>query len=457
MQVVADRYRLDSERGTGGTATVWLVHDLVLDRPAALKLLHPVERGADSRRERLRTEARSLAVLDHPHVVRVWDFGQHDGHDFIVMEYLERGSLADRLAAEGPLPPAEATDLLIQVLDALQAAHSAGIVHRDVKPGNVLIRGDGQAALCDFGIARTASGGGETLTGVALGSIGFMAPEQRIDPRLVGPQADLYAAACTLYNLLTADTPVDLYLAPDSSPRWDAVPLPLRPVLRRATRSEPSARFQTATEMVDALRSVQSALDHLPAASSRMVTPPPGYAVTRGGEPEPSVHAEHRVRDLGLDDYGWAHRQRAPVGRTALWVGLAVTLAATGVSVILGPLHDQLRIELPEPVPEPPPAIVAPALAGTWQGTFDGYRGTMVLHGTASALTGEVAVHLGSHELRTRVAGGLDPGGQLTLIETSVTEPAIYSATLGRTGLILEGSLTRHEQPPVPFALVRME
>src|SRR5262245_52415839 len=154
MAVVGERYRLDRELGTGGTATVWLAHDLVLNRPAAVKLLIATDR-AEARRERLRTEARALAALDHPHVVRVFGLGEHEERDYIVMEYLERGSLADRLALEGPLAPTEAVDLVLQVLEALQAAHAAGIVHRDVKPGNVLIRADGTAALCDFGIART--------------------------------------------------------------------------------------------------------------------------------------------------------------------------------------------------------------------------------------------------------------------------------------------------------------
>lgn len=436
---------------------MWLVHDLVLNRPAALKLLHPVERGADSRRERLRNEARALAVLDHPHVVRVYDLGEHEGRDYIVMEYLDRGSLADRLVAAGPVPPSEAVSLVIQVLDALAAAHAAGIVHRDVKPGNVLLRADGRAALCDFGIARTEAGGADTRTGVALGSIGFMAPEQRIDARNVGPQADLYAAACTLYNLMTADTPVDLYLAPDASPRWDPVPLPLRAVLRRATRSEPSARFQNAVEMADALRSVQPAVEGLPAASSRGLTPPIGYAVTRLTDPEPSVMAEHRVREFDVDDFGWVHRQRAPVGRTALWVGLAVIVMATAVGVALGPLADQFPDPEPEPAPEPPTAMVTPSLAGTWQGTFGGNRGTMVLNGPGSALTGHVVVHLGSHELLTTVAGRWDAVDELILVETEVPEPTVYRARLGTTGLILEGTLARDEQPPVPFALVRMD
>lgn len=163
------------------------------------------------------------------------------------------------------------------------------------------------------------------------------------------------------------------------------------------------------------------------------------------------------MRAFDVDDYGWAHRQRAPVGRTALWVGLAVLVAVTLVGIALGPLYDQLRLEQPVPRPEPPTAMVTPVLAGTWQGTFAGNRGTMVLVGAASALTGQVLVHLGSHELVTRVGGSWDPVDGLVLAETEVVEPAVYQAQLGSSGLILEGTLTRPDQLPVPFALVRIE
>ncbi|MEQ1571123.1 MAG: serine/threonine-protein kinase, partial [Myxococcota bacterium] len=338
VEEFAGRYRLLSELGTGGSATVWLVHDRALDRPAALKLIS--ERGGESRRERLRTEARALAALDHPRVVRVYDTGTADDRDFLVMEYLERGSLADRLTAEGPLAPAEAVAVSLQVLDGLEAAHHAGIVHRDVKPGNVLVRADGTVALCDFGIARTADGG-DTRTGVALGSIGFMAPEQRVDARRAGPQADLYGVACTLFNLLTGDTPVDLYLAPDSSPRWDAVPAPLRPVLRRATRSEPSLRFESAAEMSAALAAVAPAVASLGPARGSARSPLVGHPPTRE-EPEPSVRAEQRVRKVEVDDWGWSSR-RAPVGRTAVWVGVATTALATVLFSTLGPLRTWLE------------------------------------------------------------------------------------------------------------------
>jgi serine/threonine-protein kinase len=451
MEVVGDRYRLETVLGTGGTATVWLVHDLVLDRTAALKLLLPAD--SETRRERLRTEARALAALDHPRVVRVFDLGTHEDRDYIVMEYLERGSLADRLRQEGALAPAEAVALTLEVLDALGAAHHAGIVHRDVKPGNVLVRADGTVALCDFGIARTAEGG-DTHTGVALGSIGFMAPEQRVDARRAGPQADLYATACTLYNLLTNDTPVDLYLAPDRSPRWEAVPPALRPILRRATRSEPSARFQTAEEMAEALRELLPSLGGLEAARPSR-TPAVGHAPTRADEP--SLQAERRDRAVDVEDWSWAKRDRPPVGRGALWVGVALTAAAASTFAALGPLRSQL---VPDPAPIEAKAAPAPApaprLTGRWLGTLDGHPAELVLRGPGDALEGDLSLRLGSNQLQSKLRGRFDDG-ELALVETAPNNPATYRARLRPNGLVLEGQLVRDGQPAVPFALVLVE
>ncbi|MEZ4237253.1 MAG: serine/threonine-protein kinase [Myxococcota bacterium] len=474
MGLVGDRYRLDRELGTGGTATVWLARDQRAERAVAVKVVVPVPLGGAARRERLRTEARVLASLDHPNVVRVLDLGEHDGRDYIVMEYFERGSLADRLALGGPMPPGEAVDAALQVLAGLGAAHDAGVVHRDVKPGNVLVRDDGTVALCDFGIARTALGSA-TETGVALGSIGFMAPEQRLDARRAGPQADLYATACTLFNLVTNDTPVDLYLAPDTSPRWDAVPQGLRGVLRQATRSEPSQRFVSAPAMAEALRAVRPSVEALPALRSRHNhSPLIGYVPTSVPpravdplEPEPSVRAEQRERTVGDDDWRWAHGQRAPVGRPAVWIGASVMGLATLVGLTLGPLSagdhayrpaEEVPVEAPVlPTAPPPGAPLAPA--GTWQGMFgEAHRATLVLTGPPGALRGDLVMRLGRHELHSKVRGEVRPDGVLSLSdETGRPAGTTYEARPLAGGLVLEGEMVRGEEPPVPFALVRTE
>jgi serine/threonine protein kinase len=437
---IADRYRVEAELGAGGSATVYLVRDTSTGQPAALKLL--AQGGGQG--DRLRAEARAMAALDHPHVVQVYEFGISEGREYLVMEFLERGSLADRLAMEGPLPPREAVEVMLQVLEALGAAHAAGMVHRDVKPGNVLVRGDGSVALCDFGIARVEDGG-DTRTGAALGSVPFMAPEQRVDSRRAGPHADLYAAACCLYNLLTADTPVDLYLAQDSSPRWEPVPPPLRPILRRATRSEASLRYHDAAEMAEALSSVMPALDQLPAVRARAQLPPKGYAPTRGAD-EPSVEAERRERVLEVDAWRMAQPRAHPAGRTALWVGVTVTLVLTATFAWLGPLSER-------PPPAPLPGPQARSFEGVWVGAVDGHEARLELE---PGLVGHVVVEIASHELRTKVRGRLE-GASLVLVESEAAGPQTFRGALQASGRVLEGEVVREGGPPMPFALVRVD
>ena len=205
--LIAERYRLEYPLGTGGTATVWAAGDLALGRRVAVKLLTGAFGDAEGG-ERLRREARALATLAHPHIVTVFDYLEAPGpggriQPVLVTELLQGTGLDHRLA-QGPLPPAGATTVCAQVADALAAAHRAGIVHRDVKPGNVMLTSDG-AKLLDFGIAR-----GQTdanLTGqMVLGTPVCMAPEQ-LDGRGAGPASDVYALGCLLYWCLAGQPP----------------------------------------------------------------------------------------------------------------------------------------------------------------------------------------------------------------------------------------------------------
>ena len=458
-QVVGQRYRLDRELGTGGTATVWLATDVAADRAVAVKLLLPSGGpGATAHRERLRAEARTLSLLDHPHVVRVLDHGEHDGRDFIVMEYVQGGSLADHLAQRGPVAPAVAVALIGQLLDALGAAHAAGIVHRDVKPANVLLRSETQAALCDFGIARSEGANAATATGVALGSAGYMAPEQRIDARRVGPGADLYATACTLFHLVTQQTPVDLYLAPDHSPRWKDVPAPLQPILRRATQADPDARYLSADEMRSALAAVTPALEGLPAAPSSAPSAPhyvptevPGATAT----PALSVAAGASGRTVGPAD--WSRSGGRPPGRLALWVGVSMVFAITFAGLSLAPVLQRIEARSPSaPASEPldAPLLPPPDLTGRWVGNLGGRRPMhLVLTGTTDAPEGELTLRLGNHELRSTVTGRWDAGA-LVLTEAG-PRPRVLLADPGRDAGILTGELHgASDEGPLPFALV---
>jgi serine/threonine-protein kinase len=450
--VVGERYRLDRELGVGGTAAVWLAHDLFTDTPCAVKWLLPDPRGGPTRRERMRGEVKALVSLEHPHVIRVTDVGAHEDRDYLVMELLERGSLADLVERDGPLPPAEAVRLSIQVLSALGAAHQAGVVHRDVKPGNVLLRDDGTAVLCDFGIARADGVGGETRTGMALGSVGFMAPEQRVDARKVGPAADLYAAACTLFNVITGDTPIDLYLAPDHSPRWEGVPAPLAPILRRATRVSADQRYVSAEEMAEALTEVLPSLERLPAVRRTRLDPTPSHVPTRVDEPL-SLDAE-RPRTVDAHDWGWSS-SRSTTGRPALWVGTALLAVVTAVGSWIGPLAASEEPPAPAPV-----AVAAPTLGGTWVGTLGpSTRAELVLRGPSDRMAGDLVVHVGSNEVRSRLVGAWDPtANELRLKDDNPAAPGVWTARPSASGLVLEGELVRAAPArALRFAFVRLE
>jgi eukaryotic-like serine/threonine-protein kinase len=201
---VVGRYELLRPLGHGAMATVDLVHDVELDRPVALKrLAENLARDEDLRRRFLR-EARLAAKLSHPNVVRVFDVGEADGRPFIAMEHVDGETLADLVARRGTLPPAEAARLGVQACSALAAAHGAGLVHRDVKPQNLLLSTDGVLKLGDFGIAVGYEGTRLTLAGTVLGTAGYLAPEQARGEQVTAA-ADIYALGAVLYELLTGE------------------------------------------------------------------------------------------------------------------------------------------------------------------------------------------------------------------------------------------------------------
>jgi serine/threonine protein kinase len=203
--VVAGRYRLISALGNGGMGTVWLAEDDVLSRQVAVKEVSPPADMTDHERELLRErtlhEARTAARLSHPNVVTIYDVVEDDGRPWIVMELVPSRSLRDLVDAEGPLSPQRAAEVGLQILAALSAAHALGIMHRDVKPGNVLIDSGGRAVLADFGIARTQESPAMTTSGMIVGSPSYIAPERARGER-GGPESDLWSLGATLYALV---------------------------------------------------------------------------------------------------------------------------------------------------------------------------------------------------------------------------------------------------------------
>jgi eukaryotic-like serine/threonine-protein kinase len=205
-QVLAGRYEIERAVGSGGMATVFRAFDTVLERPVALKVLDDDRSGDDESLQRFLHEARAAARLAHPNIVAVLDRGQQEGRQFIVFEHVEGETLKDRVAREGPLPVRDAAEIGAAVARALDCAHSNGVVHRDVKPQNVLLTADGVPKVTDFGIARSTASSGSTDPGTVLGTSSYIAPEQARGEE-VGPETDVYSLGCVLYELLTARPP----------------------------------------------------------------------------------------------------------------------------------------------------------------------------------------------------------------------------------------------------------
>ncbi len=207
-ELIAGRYELEELVGSGGMSSVYRAHDRLLERRVALKILHEqFTRDADYV-ERFRREARAVAQLTHPNIVTVIDRGEQDGRQFIVFEYVDGMNLKELVEHEGPLSPREAIELALQVARGLGFAHEQGLVHRDVKPQNVILDADGRAKVTDFGIAHAVDVDGLTITGTIMGTSNYIAPEQaRGQP--VDEQTDIYSLGCVLYELLAGEVPFD--------------------------------------------------------------------------------------------------------------------------------------------------------------------------------------------------------------------------------------------------------
>jgi serine/threonine-protein kinase len=266
--VVAGRYELGQLIGTGGNGRVFAARDRVLDRAVAVKLVdaEAVRHRDPAGRERFLDEARSSAGFIHPNAVAVFDAGEADGSLYLVMELVEGETLADRVAGHGPLEPAAAAKIASDVLAALDAAHRAGIVHRDVKPANVLLDAHGTAKLADFGIAKRLDTVAAALTspGQFFGTPKYLAPEQ-VDGRRVSPATDVYATGVVLFEMLAGRPPFDeeqpmaTAIAQRDAPVPDLrainpdVPDSLVAIVERALRKEPRERFESAAAMRKAL------------------------------------------------------------------------------------------------------------------------------------------------------------------------------------------------------------
>ena len=322
-ELIAGRYELEELVGSGGMSNVFRAHDRLLERTVALKILHEQYTRDEDYVERFRREARAVAQLTHPNIVTVIDRGEQDGRQFIVFEYVDGENLKE-LSARGPLDVREAIGLALQVARALSFAHARGLVHRDVKPQNVLLNDDGQAKVTDFGIARSLDVHGVTQTGTVLGTSDYIAPEQARGQK-VDPKTDIYSLGVVLYELLTGEVPFsgDNFVAvamrhvseppPSVLEHRPDCPVRVDLAIQRAMAKDPADRFASMDELCAELEACLAELDGRDGEGATMIVPPP---------PRPRRHEAA------------ARASAFPVG-IALIVLLAALLVAGGAYLLL--------------------------------------------------------------------------------------------------------------------------
>ena len=291
-ETIAGRYEVEELVGHGGMSSVYKARDVLLERHVALKILHEQYSNDEDFVERFKREARSVAQLQHPNIVTVIDRGEEGGRQFIVFEYIEGENLKEHVVRKGRLDVREALEIADEVARGLAFAHGQGLIHRDVKPQNVLLNGDGRAKVTDFGIARTLDVDGMTQTGTILGTSNYIAPEQA-SGHPVDAHSDVYALGAVLYELLAGEVPfpgesfvaVAMKHMHEPAPnlldvRRD-VPLRVAAAVDRALEKDPEQRFPTMDAFAAELEACLAELDQEPDGDKTMVIPSARRAARR--------------------------------------------------------------------------------------------------------------------------------------------------------------------------------
>ncbi|CAN5817264.1 hypothetical protein BH24ACT5_BH24ACT5_17710 [soil metagenome] len=376
---LAGRYVLHRVLGRGGMATVYEGHDQRLDRRVAVKVV-PVAGTEPTARQRFVQEAQSTARLFHPNIVALFDAGEVDGSLYIVMEFVAGRTLADEIKDRGRFATSHASTIAISVLAALDHAHRAGLVHRDVKPSNIMLADDGTVKLLDFGIAKRLDdlAGSLTTVGGIVGTPKYLAPEQ-VEGRPATPASDVYAVGVVLFEMLTGTPPFDgaspvatalahaVAPVPDVSSLRDDLPETVVRALDTALRKDPAARFQTAAEMGEALTEAAGATSLVPGdrpeprtPTMRMLPPPQPRDSTRPFE-RTRTSALARPREPTQIFPAGGYRRRRP----AAWWLLSVAVLSVGAGVLIW----WVSSSDPEESTAPPTATAGPAITTTVPGT----------------------------------------------------------------------------------------
>jgi eukaryotic-like serine/threonine-protein kinase len=378
--VLRDRYRLDDRIALGGVGEVWRGTDLVLERVVAVKLLRPEYAQDEECLARFRAEGRHAALLSHPNIAQVYDYVEKAPPvpGFLVMELVDGQSLA-RLLAGGPMGPARTMGIIAQAAGGLQAAHAAGLVHRDIKPGNLLVGRDDHVKITDFGIAQAPGSAQITRTGMLVGTAAYLAPERATGGRAT-PASDLYSLGVVAYECLTGQAPFGgeplavalAHLQQAIPPLPPSVPAGVAALVTDLTAKDPAARPPSAGDVCDRAKRLRAVPSRQPAAAPRLPTPAAEASAGLAGA-APKMPNEPGGRPPGQGSGGGARPRRprrlpraGPPARAAL---VLAAVAVAGVGWALATTHGSAPDHRPAPETHPaaprsgPPGAAGPRAA----------------------------------------------------------------------------------------------
>lgn len=304
------RYLLVSPLGEGGMATVYRAFDQRLQVWRAIKVLAPQYANKPKLRARFETEAQTMALLEHPNIVRVYDVGTDGPSPYIVMELVTGGALVDWLERHGPMPPRMAVETTLAMVAGVQAAHNKGIIHRDIKPHNVMVTHEGVCRVTDFGIARVGDADlSMTKTGAVMGTWGYMAPEQRTNAKSVDVRADVYAVGATLYTLLVDRMPMDLFAAEPGDSIMEGLAEPLVDIILKSSAYRREDRFDDLHAFCAALRESLPLLPETPELTPPLAldpgpTPPIPDPTAYKATPVPAQTTDPSFHTAGMAGLG---------------------------------------------------------------------------------------------------------------------------------------------------------